>query len=64
MDIIWTIALIVIGYYSYNWYSNLQQQVKAGAKPDDRVEGAAPSSAPQEPKPGNYTDYIDYEEVD
>jgi len=62
MDFIWTIALLIIGYFGYNWYTGLQEQVRSGRKPDDQVEG--PPDPRPEGTPTAEADYIDYEEVD
>ena len=65
MDLIWTIALLVVGYFSYNWYTGLQQQVREGRKPDDQVEGPEGNPVKGDASdPSNDADYIDYEEIE
>lgn len=63
MDFIWTIALLVGGYFAYNWYTGLQQQVKGGPDPDPRVRASPETDEAQRSVSGD-TDYIDYEEVE
>ena len=65
MDLIWTIGLLVVGYFGYNWYTGLQQQVRGG-EPDDRVTGpeAPPKANNGTPPSADDTDYIDYEELE
>lgn len=65
MDLIWTIGILVAGYFGYNWYTGLQQQVREGRKPDDQVDGPEEDSTKGDaPTTSNDTDYIDYEELD
>lgn len=65
MDLIWTIALLVVGYFGYNWYTGLQQQVREGRQPDDRVEGPEDNPTSDDvPTSSSTADYIDYEELE
>ncbi|MEM6771556.1 MAG: hypothetical protein AAF597_13315 [Bacteroidota bacterium] len=64
MDLIWTLGLLAVGYFGYNWYTGLQQQVREGRKPDSLDE---PEDSPDQfsgPAKRSDDDYIDYEEVD
>lgn len=61
MDLLWTLALVVGGYFVYNWYTGLQQQVNAGPDPDPRIPDSDPSDTEAS---SSATNYIDYEEVD
>lgn len=64
MDFIWTIALLVLGYFVYNWYTGLQRAAKEERDPNARLEGQPPMESPP-PKPAaDDTDYIDYEELE
>lgn len=63
MDLIWTIALLVGGYFVYNWYTGLQRQVKSGPGPDPRVDGSPGRPAANAAPAAGETDYIDFEEV-
>lgn len=63
MDFIWTIALLAIGYFVYNWYSRLQQEAKEERDPEARIEGQPPMSSSPPTPDAHDTDYIDYEEL-
>lgn len=64
MDFIWTIALLAIAYFAYNWYTGLQQKVREENEPDVRIEGQPPmNSTPPPPSAASDMDYIDYEEL-
>lgn len=54
MDFIFTIALIYFAYRGYQWYTNMQKQVKPGPPPNDKID-----ITPDE----EHDDYVDYEEV-
>ena len=60
MDLILTILLIYLAYRGYNWYTRLQDQVKAGPPPDQKIRGE------EEVIDITYEeddDYIDFEDV-
>ena len=62
-DLLLTIAVIFLGYKGYQWYTNLQSQVKPGPEAPPEVDADADFHDPAHPQPGDENDYIDYEEV-
>ena len=64
MDLLWTLLLLGIGYFVYNWYTRIQSEAKEERSKDPRLEGQPPmADVPPTPQTNEDTDYIDYEEV-
>lgn len=62
-DLILTLVVVYLGYRGYSWYTNIQEQIKSGQKPPNKVDANAPTGHRRDNDDDN-DDYIDYEEVD
>lgn len=63
MDLIITLALIYFAYRGYQWYSNVQEQVRQGPPPPRNVRPGHDEPIDVSPREDGDTDYIEYEEV-
>lgn len=63
-DLLLTIALLFFAYKGYQWYSNVQAQVRGADKPRTIHADEDLAKDPRQDQPGDEDDYIDYEEVE